>query len=240
MNILPPPRPGTAKIAPVVGRSRRAGYRDLQHSRKSSGGAGLRAIVHRPEVCTMGRIGSWGKVVVTSSSRPCAGRVISIISPMGGDGRTAFCANVGAALADVGKKTVTVDPLKAVGRSYDDLRSLGDFILIDTLPLQCGGVSMVAGADEVIVVALPTWHTVYLAERLIESARSQHAGRNIRLVINRLRPADKELCDLLLEVLQLDLLGIVPEDDHLYRGELVALNPESPAGREYCLVKMKL
>lgn len=82
---------------------------------------------------------------------------------MGGDGRTAFCANVGAAFADVGKKTVTVDPLKAVGRSYDDLRSLGDFILIDTLPLQCGGVSMVAGADEVIVVALPTWHTVYLA-----------------------------------------------------------------------------
>lgn len=59
-------------------------------------------------------------------------------------------------------------------------------------------------------------------------------------MINRLRPADKELCDLLLEVLQLDLLGIVPEDDHLYRGELVALNPESPAGREYCLVKMKL
>ena len=178
---------------------------------------------------------------MTSSSRPCVGRVISIISPMGGEGRTALCANVSAALANLGKETITVDLPKVMGRACDDLRSLGDFILIDTPPLQSGGVSMVADADEVIVIAMPTWHTVHFAERLIEPAtRSQHAGHNMRLVINRWRPADREPCDLLLKSLQLDLLGIVPEDDDLYRGELVALNPESPAGREYQNIARRL
>ena len=37
------------------------------------------------------------------------GSVISIISPMGGDGRTTMCANVGAALANLGKETIAVD-----------------------------------------------------------------------------------------------------------------------------------
>lgn len=170
---------------------------------------------------------------MTSSSRHCAGRVISIISLMGGDGRTTLCADVSAALANVGKKTITVVPSTVMRRSYDDLRSLGDFILIDTPPGCSGDVTMAADADEVIVVVVPTWHTVHYVGRLIEHTRSQHGGHNMRLVINRWRPADREPCDLLLESLQLDLLGIVPEDDNLYRGELVALNPESRAGREY-------
>ena len=178
--------------------------------------------------------------VMTSSSRPCAGRIISIISPMGGDGRTTLCANVSAVLANLGKETITVDPPKVMRRAYDDLRSFGDFVLIDTPPGCSGGVSMAADADEVIVVMMPTWHTVHFAERLIEPARSQHARHNMRLVINRWRPADRELCDLLLDILQLDLLGVVPEDDDLYRGELVALNPESPAGREYQKIVRRL
>ena len=178
--------------------------------------------------------------VMTSSSRPCAGRVISIISPMGGDGRTTLCANVSAVLANLGKETITVDPREVMRRVYDDLRSLGDLVLIDMPPLQPGGMSMAADADEVIVVVTPTWHTVHFAERLIEPARSQHAKHNMRLVINRWRPAARELCDLLLDILQLGLLGIVPEDDDLYRGELVALNPESPAGREYQKIVRRL
>ena len=110
--------------------------------------------------------------VMTSSSRPCTGRVISIISPMGGDGRTTLCANVSAVLANLGKETITVDPREVMRRVYDDLRSLGDLVLIDMPPLQPGGMSMAADADEVVVVVTPTWHTVHFAERLIEPARS--------------------------------------------------------------------
>lgn len=55
----------------------------------------------------------------------------------------------------------------------------------------------------------------------------------MRLLINCWRPADREPCDVPLEILRLDFLGIIPEDNDLYRGKRVALNPESAFGREH-------
>ena len=73
---------------------------------------------------------------------------------------------------------------------------------------------------------------------LLES-RDKH---DIRLVINRLQPEmvrRGEMLDIsdLLEILAVDLLGIVIEDQYIVessnRGELATLNTESPAGQEY-------
>ena len=244
-----------------------------------------------------------------SSSRPWGGRVISIISPMGGDGRTTLCANVSVALARLGKETIAVDAdivnrslsrvmglenciasgwldvmeeacslskacirhrdvpglqFLSIGhhvqnmavmenmkpdpevmrRACDDLRSLGDFIVIDTPPGYGGGLEMATAADEVIVVVIPMSHTVDAAKRMIEAVKLLDK-RSMRLVINHMQPGKNRHCDEndgpdvngILEILPLDLLGIVPEDDYVVassrRGEFAALDPGSPAGREY-------
>ena len=249
-----------------------------------------------------------------SSSRPCAGRVISIISPMGGDGRTTLCANVSAALANLGKETITVDadivqrqlsmvmglenriafslvdvmeeacdlskacirhrdipglqflPIarhvqdmavmenmrpgpEIIRRACDELRSLGDFVVIDSPPGYSGRLAMATAADEVIVVVMPWWHTVRAAERLIEPVKLR-GKYNMRLVINHMRSEKGQHRDgmlnanKILEILQLDLLGIIPEDDYVaassHRGKFAALNPGSPAGQEYQNVARRL
>ena len=249
-----------------------------------------------------------------SSSRSSTGRVISIISPMGGDGRTTLCVNVSAALARLGKETIAVDAdlehrhlSMAMGlenriafglidvvegacdlskayirhrgipglqflsivrhvqdvavmenmksdpeimrRACDDLRSLGDFVVMDSPPGYSGGLEMTTAADEVIVVVKPWWHTVHAAERLIEPVKLR-GKHNMRLVINHMRPEKRRRRDgmlnanEILEIMQLDLLGIVPEDDYVAafsrRGEFAALNPGSPAGQEYQNVARRL
>ena len=249
-----------------------------------------------------------------SSSRPWAGRVISIISPMGGDGRTTLCANVSVTLARLGKETIAVDadivhrslsrvmglenriafglvdvmeeacdlskacirhrdvpglqllPIarhvqdmavmenmkpdpEIVGRACDELRSLGDFVVIDSPPGSTGRLAMITSAEEVIVVVMPMWHTVHAAKRIIEAVKLL-GKRSMRLVINHMRPEknrqrdDRPDVDGILEILQLDLLGIIPEDDYVsassHRGKFAALNPGSPAGQEYQNVARRL
>jgi len=149
-------------------------------------------------------------VEMTSRLGPSASRVIAVTSLMGGDGKTTFCANIGAALA---------------ARKAD-----GDVVFVDTSPLCADGAGIATAANDVIVVLAPSWHTVHYAERVIEAAKSHG---HMRIVINRWRPPDREACHRLLEVLPLELLGVIPEDERLRRGEMVILGPECPAGREY-------
>ena len=61
----------------------------------------------------------------------------------------------------------------------------------------------------------------------------------MRLVINGMLNANE-----VVEILQLDLLGIVPEDDCVpvssHRGEFAALNPKSAAGEEFQNIARRL
>ena len=256
----------------------------------------------------------WRENAMKSSSKPNTGRVISIISPMGGDGRTTLCANVSAALATLGKRTIAVDagmvqgqlgmamglenriafslvdvmeeacdlseacirhrdipglkflPIarhlrdmavmenvkphpEIIRRAYDELRSLSDFVFIDSPPGYTGQLATTTATDEVIVVVMPWWHTVRTAERLIDSVKLR--GKcNMRLVINHMRSEkgqhreDMPNANEILEILQLNLLGIVPEDDYVaacsHRGKFAAQNPGSPAGQEYQNVARRL
>ena len=129
-----------------------------------------------------------------------------------------------------------------IRRACDDLRLIADFIVIDTPPGYSGGMEMASAADEVIVVVIPWSHAVHAAQHLVEHVKSR-GKYNMCLVINHMRPEKWRRRDGMLsanevlEILQLKLLGIVPEDDYVtissYRGEFAALNPESVAGRKY-------
>lgn len=138
---------------------------------------------------------------------------------------------------------------EVVRRACDELRPLADFIVIDTPPGYSGGLEMASAADELIVVVMPRWHSVRAAEHLVEHAKLRDRY-NMCLVINHMPSEKGQRCDGILnadevsEILQLDLLGIVPEDDYVtvssHRGEFAALNPESAAGRGYQNVARRL
>ena len=135
--------------------------------------------------------------IMKSSSKRCSGCVVAVMSPMGGDGRTTLCANISAALTSLGKRAIVVDS-QAIRGNCEDLRVLGDFILIDTPRGFANGNSLeiAATADAVIMVVMPRLHTVRAAQNLLKVVRSRHDKQIMRLVINSCRPTDTEWCDL--------------------------------------------
>ena len=231
-----------------------------------------------------------------------AGQVITITSGKGGVGKTTLSANVSAALAKLGKKTIAVDTdvglrnldivmglenrivfdlvdvvegrcdlskacirdrripslqllpaaqtrdktavsPNAMRKVCDDLRSLCDYVIIDSpAGIENGFETATIGADNVIIVVTPHVSSVRDADRVIGLLESRDK-QDIHLVINRLQPEMVRRGDMLgindvMEILAVDLLGIVPEDEYIVvssnRGELATLNPdESPAGQEY-------
>ena len=231
-----------------------------------------------------------------------AGRVITITSGKGGVGKTTLSANVSAALAKLGKKTIAVDTdvglrnldivmglenrivfdlvdvvegrcdlskacirdrriptlqllpaaqtrdktavsPNAMRKVCDDLRSLCDYVVIDSpAGIESGFETATIGADNVVIVVTPHVSSVRDADRVIGLLESRDK-QDIHLVINRLEPEMVRSGDMLnindvMEILAIDLLGIVPEDKYIVvssnRGELATLNPdESPAGQEY-------
>lgn len=231
-----------------------------------------------------------------------AGRVITITSGKGGVGKTTLSANVSAALAKLGKKTIAVDTdvglrnldiimglenrivfdlvdvvegrcdlskacirdrriptlqllpaaqtrdktavsPNAMRKVCDDLRSLCDYVIIDSpAGIEGGFETATIGADNVVIVVTPHISSVRDADRVIGLLESRDK-QDIHLVINRLEPEMVRSGDMLdindvMEILAIDLLGIVPEDKYIVvssnRGELATLHPgESPAGQEY-------
>lgn len=122
------------------------------------------------------------------------------------------------------------------------LRPEFDYILIDCpAGIESGFRNAAAGADEGIVVVTPEVPSVRDADRIIGMLESM--GKSpIRLIVNRLRPdmvRDGDMLDIqdILEVLSIDLIGIVPEDDNVIkaanRGEPMAFTNTSPAAQAY-------
>lgn len=138
------------------------------------------------------------------------------------------------------KTAVSPDAMRKV---CEDLRSLCDYVVIDSpAGIESGFETATTGADNVIIVVTPHVSSVRDADRVIGLLESRDK-QDIHLVINRLQPEMVRRGDMLdisdvMEILAVDLVGIVPEDDYIVvssnRGELAALNPtESPAGQEY-------
>lgn len=123
----------------------------------------------------------------------------------------------------------------------DNLRQEFDFILIDCpAGIEQGFKNAVAGADEAIVVTVPEVSAVRDADRIIGLLAAEGMATP-RLVINRYRAdmvaqGDMMNTEDMLEILGIQLLGIVPEDVGVVRSTNLGaplVTTESPAATAY-------
>jgi septum site-determining protein MinD len=127
-------------------------------------------------------------------------------------------------------------------RLCDDLRSEFDWILIDCpAGIERGFRNALAPADIVVVVTNPEVSAVRDADRIIGLVDAEEKGP-ARLIINRLNPGMVKRGDMLtpddvLELLAIELIGIVPEDENVImstnRGQPVVFDSKSRAGQAY-------
>lgn len=137
------------------------------------------------------------------------------------------------------KNAVTPD---AVRKIVLELKNEYDYVIIDCpAGIEQGYKNAVAGADKAIVVTTPENAAVRDADRII--GLLEHDGiKSPKLVINRIRPGmvkKGEMLDIdeVCQVLAIDLLGIVPDDEHVIKaansGEPTVMNPSSKAAIAY-------
>lgn len=124
----------------------------------------------------------------------------------------------------------------------DQLRPDFDFILVDSpAGIERGYKNAVAPSDRVIIITTPEVSAVRDADRIVGLVEAEEKGPPI-LIINRLNPDMVRRGQMLstedvVELLAIDLLGIVPEDKEIIiatnQGIPVALDGKSPAGQAF-------
>lgn len=134
-------------------------------------------------------------------------------------------------------------------RLCDQLRLQYDFVLLDSpAGIEQGYRNAVAPADEVLVITNPEVSAVRDADRVIGLVEAEGKGP-ARLIINRLDPNLVQRGDMLttadvVEILAIDVLGIVPEDQAIListnRGQPVALDGRSPSGQAFHNIARRL
>ena len=134
-------------------------------------------------------------------------------------------------------------------RLCDDLRDEWDWIIIDSpAGIERGFRNAVAPADMVVVITNPEVSAVRDADRIIGLIEAEEKGP-AKLIINRLKPELVRRGDMIstedvLELLAVDLLGVVPEDEKVLmggnRGAPVALDERSAAGQAFRNIARRL
>jgi septum site-determining protein MinD len=124
----------------------------------------------------------------------------------------------------------------------DQLRPDYDFILVDSpAGIEQGYRNAVAPADQVIIVTTPEVSAVRDADRIVGLVEADQKGP-ASLIINRLNPDMVRQGQMLstedvVEILAIDLIGIVPEDKEIIiatnRGSPVALDGKAPSGQAF-------
>jgi septum site-determining protein MinD len=123
----------------------------------------------------------------------------------------------------------------------EELKESFDYVLLDCpAGIEQGFRNAVAGAGSAIVVTTPEVSAIRDADRVIGLLEAGGI-RDIRLIINRLRPdmiarGDMMSVDDVLEILAVDLLGTIPDDEQIViaanQGEPLS-GKHSPAEEEY-------
>ncbi|WP_017472718.1 septum site-determining protein MinD [Amphibacillus jilinensis] len=123
-----------------------------------------------------------------------------------------------------------------------ELKKEFDFIIIDCpAGIEQGYKNAVAGADQAIVVTTPEKSSVRDADRII-GLLEQEELEPAKLVINRIRNhmmknGDMLTIDEIIQILSIDLLGIVADDDEVIKasnhGEPIAFQPNTKASIAY-------
>src|SRR5699024_572999 len=137
------------------------------------------------------------------------------------------------------KSSVTKEGILAI---IEELKQDYDYIVIDCpAGIEQGFQNAIAGADKAIVVTTPEKSSVRDADRIIGLIEQSEMERP-RLVINRIRNhmmKDGDTLDIddIVQILSIDLLGIVIDSDDVIRasntGEPVAMEPNNKASIAY-------
>lgn len=137
------------------------------------------------------------------------------------------------------KTAVSPDQMKQL---CQDLSQEFDYIVIDCpAGIEQGFKNAIAGAERAIIVTTPEVSAVRDADRIIGLLESEGKS-NPKLIVNRIRPkmvkkGDMMDIDDIIEILAVDLLGIIPEDEYIVistnRGEPAITNPVSLASTAY-------
>lgn len=146
------------------------------------------------------------------------------------------------------KKDVKPDQMRML---TEQLAREFDFVLLDCpAGIEDGFKNAIAGAEKAIIVCNPEVSSVRDADRVIGlwDAQAEDKGPAM-LIVNRVRPkmvarGDMLEIDDMLEMLAVDLLGIVPEDEHIIvstnRGEPAVYQRTSRAGQAYQNIARRL
>jgi septum site-determining protein MinD len=127
-------------------------------------------------------------------------------------------------------------------RLVKDLRSDFDWVLIDSpAGIERGFRNAIAPADLILIVTNPEVSAVRDADRIIGLVEAEEKSPP-KLIVNRVKPEMVKRGDMLstgdiLDVLAIDLIGIVPEDEMVTvatnQGTPAVLDPKSRAGKAF-------
>jgi septum site-determining protein MinD len=131
----------------------------------------------------------------------------------------------------------------------EQMRNDHDFVLIDSpAGIEQGFRNAIAPADEVLIITTPEVSAVRDADRIIGLIDAEGKGP-ARLIINRIKPEMVKRGDMLdtddvIEILAIDLIGIVPEDEAIIistnKGVPVALDDRGQAGLAFRNIAYRL
>ena len=139
------------------------------------------------------------------------------------------------------KDKTAVSPEQMVDLT-NQLKEEFDFVIIDCpAGIEQGFKNAIAGAEKAVVVTTPEIAAVRDADRIIGLLEASEL-RDPKLIINRIRPSmvkkgDMMDIDDIIDILAIDLLGVVPEDEAIVistnKGEPAVLDKSSKAGEAY-------
>ena len=131
---------------------------------------------------------------------------------------------------------------KDMQRLADEIRPDFDWVVIDSpAGIERGFRNAIAQADLVLIITNPEVSAVRDADRIIGLVEAEEKGPP-KLIINRVKPEMVRRGDMLstedvLEVLAIQLIGVVPEDELVLvssnQGLPAALDPKSRAGKAF-------
>ena len=144
------------------------------------------------------------------------------------------------------KNAVAPDQMKVL---IEQLEREFDYVVIDCpAGIERGFKNAIAGAKSAIVVTVPEVSSVRDADRII-GLLSAGGITDVQLLINRIRPELVKKGDMLaiedtLEILGVDLIGVVPEDEMIFRssnlGEPAVCDKSSRAGEAFMNVTKRI
>ncbi|SDB39078.1 MULTISPECIES: septum site-determining protein MinD [unclassified Butyrivibrio] len=124
------------------------------------------------------------------------------------------------------KTSVTPDQMKML---CEELKQEFDYVIMDCpAGIEQGFKNAIAGAERAIVVTTPEVSAVRDADRIIGLLEANEIGQT-QLVVNRIRPemvrrGDMMSADDVVDILAIDLLGVVPDDENI----VIATNNGEP------------